>query len=92
MFQSGTTVIGQGLPFGNLDPCKQVHTNFQSAFTDVPKIIATVRGESANKDTFAITTCNIDVNGFIVNVRRLDAGPVSWGQNLQVDWFAWTQE
>lgn len=90
--QAGTAEIGPGYPGVSTEPCKRVQVTFPASFTDTPKVIATVRGNGQHKETFAVTTSTIDASGFFVNVRRLDAGPVSWGQNLQVDWFAWTQE
>ncbi|MGB5711303.1 MAG: hypothetical protein WBM44_10390 [Waterburya sp.] len=80
--QAGTAIVGS-----SGSKRKNVVVNFPIGFSNPPKVIATARGGNF-PDTFAVTTTAISTAQFRINVLRLDGGN-GWGQNLQLDWFAW---
>jgi hypothetical protein len=82
--QAGTAFVG-----GNgVSGVKTITVIFPSPFSTAPQIMVTPRGENY-ADVFSVTTRNIGTTSFQVNVQRTDSGLSTWGQNLQVDWFAW---
>jgi hypothetical protein len=82
--QAGTAFVG-----GNgVSGVKTITIIFPSPFSTAPKIMVTPRGENY-ADVFAVTTRNISTINFQINVQRVDGSLSTWGQNLQVDWFAW---
>jgi hypothetical protein len=69
---------------------KEVLITFPEAFGQKPHVICTVRGEGYYNDTFAVTVKYIDNRTFKVNLLRLDALAKGWGQNVRLDWIAYT--
>lgn len=84
--QGGTFVVGTGLAGVNTRTI-----TFSSAFSSIPKVIVTVRTEDgyAFNDVFVVTTKQITTTDFKINIYRVDSPGSAWGQNLQIDWFAW---
>ena len=91
--QAGTATLGSsnGVTTGVSFPVK-----FPSEFASTPRVVVTVRGESgqAHPDVFLVSVKAISTSNFIVNVARITADATitamtSWGQQLQLDWFAW---
>jgi hypothetical protein len=83
--QAGTLAAGT-----SATQLKQFTINFPTPFAVIPKIIVTPRspGGINATDVYAVSVTNISTTGATVNVFRVDfAG--GWGQNLQLDWFAW---
>lgn len=85
--QGGTTPVGHNS--GSLK--KNVQIEFPSEFTAIPHVIVTVRGvdDLSHDDTFAASTNGITTAGARVNIYRVNGG--GWAQELELDWFAWTQ-
>jgi hypothetical protein len=69
---------------------KEVLIRFPQGFAQKPLVICTARGEGYYNDTFGITVKYLDNNTFKVNIIRLDAHNAGWGQNLRLDWVAFT--
>src|SRR5262249_30547309 len=83
--QAGTATVGP-----NPNPVQEAQFTivFPSAFVSTPPhVIVTARGIDA-PDVFAVSTRSVTTTQFVVNVFRLDSAS-GWGQNLQLDWFAW---
>jgi hypothetical protein len=65
---------------------------FPSTFASTPHVVCTARAaDPTAPDVFAVSTRSISTTQFVINIMRLDnpTGPAGWGQNLQLDWFAW---
>lgn len=87
--QGGTVTLGSRTSRVSLNRI----VNFDIPFSSIPKVIVTARGQLDDRgepwpDTFAVTTTDIDINSFKVNVQRVDPTK-TWDQHLQLDWFAW---
>ena len=85
--QAGTFAAG-----GSGVQSKQVTITFP-AFITTPKIMVTPRNEPGfpnNNDVYAITVRSISTISAVINILRVDVA-AGWGQNLQLDWQAWTQ-
>jgi hypothetical protein len=82
--QAGTATVGAN---NSALPEIQATVTFPSTFASIPHVIVTARGADV-ADNFAVTTRSISTTQFVVNIIRLD-NPPGWGQNLQLDWFAW---
>ena len=71
----------------------QFTVTFPSTFASTPHVIVTARAaDPTAPDVFAVSTRSISTTQFVINIIRLDNPPPSppgWGQNLQLDWFAW---
>jgi hypothetical protein len=67
---------------------KVVTVTFPEAFSTAPQVIAVARASGDFPDVFAVTIRSVAKDKFVANVLRLDS-PTGWGQNLQLDWFAW---
>ncbi|NOR45433.1 MAG: hypothetical protein GQ534_07585 [Candidatus Delongbacteria bacterium] len=85
MTQSGTIIVGT-----HSGGVKTVTKTFDTAFTAVPKINVTAKGDAAT-DVYAVTTRNVTTTSFQVNIYRVDNPGGGWGQNLKIDWFGWQQ-
>ena len=48
------------------------------------------RAGTNNYDVDALMGRSISANSAIINIMRVDVA-AGWGQNLQLDWEAWTQ-
>jgi hypothetical protein len=85
--QAGTFLAG-----GGAAQLKVVTIFFPSAFSTIPKITVTPRNEAGtnNNDVYAVTVRSITATGVVINILRVDVA-AGWGQNLQLDWQAWTQ-
>jgi Head domain of trimeric autotransporter adhesin len=85
--QAGTFVAG-----GGAAQSKQVTIIFPTAFITTPKMIVTPRNEAGtnNNDVYAVTVRSISTTSAVINILRVDFA-AGWGQNLQLDWEAWTQ-
>jgi hypothetical protein len=83
--EGGTATVGS-----SDSTLKTVTVTFPAAFSSIPKVIVTARGQDYN-DTFSVTTRSISTTRFIVNVSRTNSSSVypGWGQDLQLDWMAW---
>ena len=87
--QADTATLG-----GSLNPGVNVYTvTFPVAFTAVPKVMLTPRGNlfmgNPVPDTFAVTTRVVTQSYFVVNVYFVSTSGGTWSQNLKLDWFAW---
>jgi hypothetical protein len=69
---------------------KEVEIKFPQGFQIKPLVVCTVRGEGYYSDTFAVTVKYIDNNTFKVNLLRVDSIKAGWGQNVRLDWVAFT--
>ncbi len=103
-FAGGTLRVGSsGTTFTNIQSgqaimpsSSTVETNytvtFPQAFTTVPKVIASISGDTnfpAVNDTFAMSIRALtSTTGFTVNVVRVDASS-GWSQQLRINWQAW---
>lgn len=67
---------------------KVVTVTFPVAFSGTPKIMATAQGCCGYGDAFTITVINAQPGYFTANVYRVDQN-ASWGQDLQLIWWAW---
>ncbi|HTD24372.1 MAG TPA: H-type lectin domain-containing protein [Terriglobales bacterium] len=82
--QAGTATLGT-----SLTQEAQFTVTFPSTFASVPHVIVTARAADATvADVFAVSTRSISTTQFVINIIRLDMN-AGWGQNLQLDWFAW---
>jgi len=86
--QAGTATLGTS---GTQEA--QFTITFPSTFASTPHVVVTARAADSNAaDVFAVSTRSISTTQFVINIIRLDtllSGPPGWGQNLQLDWFAW---
>ena len=85
--QAGTLAAG-----GSAAQFKQVTIFFLTPFLTTPKIMVTPRNDPANNnnDVYAVTVRSISTTSAVINILRVDVA-AGWGQNLQLDWHAWTQ-
>src|SRR5712692_3068890 len=82
--QAGTATLGTSVAQE-----AQFTVTFPSTFASVPHVIVTARAADPNAaDVFAVSTRSISTTQFVINIIRLDVAS-GWGQNLQLDWFAW---
>ncbi len=82
--QAGTATLGTS---GAQEA--QFTVTFPSTFASIPHVIVTARAADPNAaDVFAVSTRSISTTQFVINIIRLDVAS-GWGQNLQLDWFAW---
>jgi hypothetical protein len=84
---AGTLVAG-----GSAAQFKIVTITFPTAFIGTPKITVTPRNDPANinNDVYAVTVRSISATAAVINILRVDVA-AGWGQNMQLDWQAWTQ-
>jgi hypothetical protein len=82
--QAGTATLGTSLTQEN-----QFTVTFPSTFASTPHVIVTARAaDPTAPDVFAVSTRSVSTTQFVINIIRLDTA-AGWGQNLQLDWFAW---
>ena len=82
--QAGTATLGT-----SSTQEAQFTVTFPSTFASTPHVIVTARATDPNAaDVFAVSTRSISTTQFVINIIRLDVA-LGWGQNLQLDWFAW---
>ena len=82
--QAGTATLGTS---GTQEA--QFTVTFPSTFASTPHVIVTARAADPNAaDVFAVSTRSISTTQFVINIIRLDVAS-GWGQNLQLEWFAW---
>lgn len=92
--QGGAFVIGpDNGPFDSnpADGVAVVTFSFPNPFPSIPKIIMTPSIEDGTtfNDGFSITTKSITTTSITLNVYRVDASS-EWAQDLEVDWFGFT--
>lgn len=65
-----------------------INVVFPAAFASTPNVICTASAEPGTNydDSFNVTTRNVATTGFTMVINRVDGD--SWGQNLDVHWFA----
>jgi len=83
--QAGTQAAGLNSSGG----VKSVTINFPSSFSTTPKINVTPVCEFAVDDIFTVTVKSITASSCVVNIYRIDSYGGAWGQNLQLNWYAW---
>jgi subtilisin-like proprotein convertase family protein len=84
--QNGTYSVGPGGVNANT---KQVTLTFPTAFTSIPRVVATVQNElSTYNDEFMVTIKSISTTNVVFIVRRLDAVNAGWGQSPVINWWA----
>jgi len=68
----------------------RVHVDFEHPFPDAPNVVCCLQGEPGTDygDTFGVCVCNVTAEGFDANVGRQHPESLSWGQNLQLNYFA----
>ena len=86
-FQAGTYTAGAHTGTG----VKAVTITFPTAFTNIPKVLVTVKNEIGINDIVTAVIRSTTTTNVIVLLYRVDSPGASWGQNLQVEWFAWEQ-
>jgi hypothetical protein len=83
--QAGELTVGTGASGIN-----SFSLTFPTAFTSTPKVILTPRcADGVTSDIFVANVRNITITGCIVMIYRLDSPGSSWGQNLNIEWYAW---
>jgi len=72
---------------------KVVTITFPSAFTALPRFIATARNDPDYifpdlSDTFVVSVRRLTTNYVVLNIIRIDSAS-PWAQQLRIDWIAW---
>ncbi|MEZ5003709.1 MAG: H-type lectin domain-containing protein [Chitinophagales bacterium] len=92
--QVGSGTMMTGMQVGKVDvgtsvsQVKQVSVSFPTSFSAAPMVICTAATEPGTNfnDSFNVTVRSITSTGFVMVIQRLDG--TSWGQDLDVNWFA----
>jgi hypothetical protein len=86
--QAGTANV-----LSNTTASKVVTITFPSAFTALPRFIATARNDPTYfdtdlGDTFVVSVRRLTTTSVVLNIIRIDSAS-GWAQELRVDWLAW---